>query len=62
MKHNTFTKLKNFRILFEKVSDRGKIGWTVVEECKDHEDAVEFFRTQFDFNEYEIIQIKEVRD
>lgn len=62
MKRYTFTKMKTFRVLFEKVSDRGKIGWTVIEDCIDYEDAIEFFRKQFSFDEYEIIQTKEVCD
>lgn len=58
----TFTKLKNFRILFEEVKNSGKIGWTVIEECADHEDAINYFREKFSFVDYEIIQIREVSD
>ena len=60
MNHQTFTRLKNFRILFEKVSNRDKINWTTVEGCIDYEDAIDYFRQTYSFEEYEIIQIKEI--
>ena len=60
MQRSTITKLKSFRILFEKVSNRDKINWTTVEGCIDCEDAIDYFRQTYSFEEYEIIQIKEI--
>lgn len=56
------TKTKTFRILYEKVSERGKIGWTTITGCTDQEDALDHFRENFPFNEYEIVQIAEILD
>jgi glutaredoxin-related protein len=62
MNRYTFTKLKSFRILFESIKDQGKVGWTVIEDCTDYEDAINYFRERFSFVDYEIIQIREVSD
>lgn len=62
MNRYTFTKPKNFRILFENVKEPGKIGWTVIEDCADHEEAINYFRENCSFVDYEIIQIREVSD
>lgn len=62
MNHYTFTKPKNFRILFEDVKEPGKIGWTVIEDCADNEEAMNYFRERFSFVDYEIIQIREISD
>ena len=62
MKRNTFSKLKTFRILFESAKSPGKVGWTTIEDCEDHEDAINYFRNNFSFVDYEIIQVREVSD
>ena len=62
MKRNTFSKLKTFRILFESAKSPGKVGWTTIEDCEDHEDAINYFRSNFSFVDYEIIQVKVVFD
>ena len=62
MNYCTSTKLKTFRILFESVKDQGKVGWTIIEDCVDHEDAINYFRGRFSFSDYEIIQVREVCD
>jgi hypothetical protein len=62
MNHYTFTKSKSFRILFENVKDSRRIGWTVIEDCTDHEDAINYFRSHFSFADYEIIQVREIDD
>lgn len=59
-KIRTFSKLKSFRILFERNDNSGRIGWTTIEECYDMDDAIEYF--QHKFPEQEIIQIREVCD
>jgi hypothetical protein len=48
--------------LFENVKEPGKVGWTVIEDCADHEEAMNYFREHFSFVDYEIIQIREVSD
>jgi hypothetical protein len=54
----SFTKLKSFRILFERNDHSGKIGWTTIEECNDMEEAISYFTSKFP--EQEIIQVREV--
>lgn len=54
----SFTKLKSFRILFERNDYSGKIGWTTIEECYDMDDAISYFEKHFP--EQEIIQIREI--
>lgn len=62
MNSTTSKKIKTFRILYEKVSNRGKIGWTTITGCTDQEDALDHFRENFPFSEYEILQIAEILD
>lgn len=56
----SFSKLKAFRILFERNDHSGKIGWTTIEECNDMDEAISYFLKQFP--EYEIIQVREIAD
>jgi hypothetical protein len=58
----SLSKIKTFRILFENVSGRGKIGWTTITGCTDQENALDHFRENFSFSEYEIVQIAEISD
>lgn len=58
----SLSKIKTFRILYENVSSRGKIGWTTITGCSDSEDALDHFRENFPFSEYEIVQIAEILD
>jgi hypothetical protein len=53
-------KKQNFRILFEDIEKRGFIGWTVIEDCFDMDDALDYFKNNFITKE--IIQIAEVFD
>ena len=53
---------KTFRILFENIIERGKIGWTTISKCKNEDEAIDCFRESFPFSEYELIQIAEVLD
>lgn len=56
----SFTKMKNYRILFERNDHSGKIGWTTIEDCKDAVEAIEYFQKHFP--EQEIIQVREIAD
>ena len=56
----SFSKLKSFRILFERNDHSGKIGWTTIEECYDMDDAISYFALKFP--EQEIIQVREIAD
>lgn len=62
MSNASLSKTKTFRFLYEKVSERGKIAWTVITGCSDQEDALDHFRENFPFSEYEILQIAEILD
>ena len=53
-------RLQKFRILFEDIEARGFIGWTIIEECIDRDDALNYFQKHFSGKE--IIQISELRD
>jgi hypothetical protein len=53
-------RLQKFRILFEDIKARGFIGWTIIEECIDLEDALNCFKKNFPNKE--VIQISELRD
>ena len=53
-------RLQKFRILFEDIKARGFIGWTIIEECVDLEDALNCFKKNF--SNKEVIQISELRD
>ena len=49
---------KNFRVLFEDTKARGFIGWTLIEDCDDMNDAISYFSHKF--SNKEIIQVREV--
>jgi len=53
-------RLQKFRILFEDIKARGFIGWTIIEECINLEDALNYFKKNFPNKE--VIQISELRD
>ena len=50
----------NYRILFEDIYVPGFIGWTIIEECIDRDDALNYF--QSNFPDKEIIQISQLND
>lgn len=53
-------RLQKFRVLFEDIKAPGFIGWTIIEECIDRDDALNYFQKHFPSKE--IIQISELRD
>lgn len=53
-------RLQKYRILFEDIKARGFIGWTIIEECVDRDDALNYFKKNFP--DKEIIQISQLKD
>lgn len=53
-------RLQKYRILFEDIKARGFIGWTIIEECVDRDDALDCFKKNFPTKE--IIQISQIKD
>jgi len=51
-------RLKKYRILFEGIEARGFIGWTIIEECVDRDDALDYFKKNFPNKE--IMQISQL--
>jgi hypothetical protein len=53
-------RFKKFRILFEDTKARGFIGWTIIEDCVDQDDALNYF--QKNFHNKEILQIAQIQN
>lgn len=53
-------KYRKFRILFEDTQARGFIGWTVVNECKTKQEAIDRFKNHFKTKE--MISVSEIVD
>ena len=51
-------RLQKFRILFEDIKAPGFIGWTIIEECVDRDDALDYFKKNFPNKE--IMQISQL--
>jgi hypothetical protein len=53
-------RLQKYRILFEDIKTPGFIGWTIIEESVDRDDALDCFKKNFPTKE--IIQISQIKN